>query len=47
MDKIFLSALRVECIVGIWEWERRVKQTVGIDVEMAPDIRSTAARGER
>lgn len=43
MDKIFLSALSVECIVGIWEWERRVKQTVVIDVEMAADIRKAAA----
>jgi len=43
MDKIFLSQLNVECIVGIWEWERRVKQTVVIDVEMAADIRRAAA----
>jgi dihydroneopterin aldolase len=43
MDKIFLSALSVECIVGIWEWERRVKQTVIIDLEMATDIRRAAA----
>ncbi|HEY6644031.1 dihydroneopterin aldolase [Povalibacter sp.] len=42
MDKIFLSALSVECIVGIWEWERRVKQTVVIDIEMAADIRKAA-----
>jgi dihydroneopterin aldolase len=43
MDKIFLSALRIECIVGIWEWERRVKQTVVIDIEMESDIRRAAA----
>jgi 7,8-dihydroneopterin aldolase/epimerase/oxygenase len=43
MDTIFLSSLTVECIVGIWEWERRVKQTVIIDVEMAADIRRAAA----
>ena len=43
MDKIFLSQLNVECIVGIWDWERRVKQTVIIDVEMAADIRRAAA----
>jgi 7,8-dihydroneopterin aldolase/epimerase/oxygenase len=43
MDKIFLSALQVECIVGIWEWERRVRQTVIIDLEMAADIRRAAA----
>lgn len=43
MDKIFLSDLTVECIVGIWEWERRVKQKVIIDLEMAADIRRAAA----
>lgn len=43
MDKIFLSQLSVECIVGIWDWERRVKQIVIIDVEMAADIRKAAA----
>jgi len=43
MDKIFLSALTVECIVGIWDWERRVKQTVIIDLEIATDIRRAAA----
>lgn len=43
MDKIFLTALSVECVVGIWEWERRVKQTVIIDVELAADIRKAAS----
>jgi 7,8-dihydroneopterin aldolase/epimerase/oxygenase len=43
MDKIFLRALTVECIVGIWEWERRVKQTVIIDLEIAADVRRAAA----
>ena len=43
MDKIFLTALSVECVVGIWEWERRVKQTVIIDLEMAADIRKAAS----
>jgi dihydroneopterin aldolase len=43
MDKIFLNGLSVECIVGIWEWERQVKQTVVLDIEMATDIRKAAA----
>lgn len=43
MDKIFLSSLSIECVVGIWEWERRVKQTVIIDLEMAADIRRAAS----
>ena len=41
-DKIFLTALRTECIVGIWDWERKVKQPVVIDLEMACDIRKAA-----
>lgn len=43
MDKIFLNALVVDCIVGIWEWERKVRQRVVIDLEMAVDIRVAAA----
>ena len=43
MDKIFLTGLSVECIVGIWAWERQVKQTVVLDIEMAADIRKAAA----
>ena len=42
-DIIFLSGLTTECIIGIWEWERRVKQKVVIDLEMAADIRKAAA----
>src|SRR5215510_3101011 len=43
MDKIFLTGITVECIVGIWAWERQVKQTVIIDIEMATDIKKAAA----
>jgi len=43
MDKIFLNGLTVECIVGIWAWERQVKQTIVLDIEMATDIRKAAA----
>lgn len=42
-DTIFLRDLRIETIVGIWEWERKIRQTVSIDLEMAADIRKAAA----
>ena len=42
MDKLFLRELRVEAIIGFWEWERRVKQTVSIDLEIATDARAAA-----
>jgi dihydroneopterin aldolase len=43
LDKIFLQDLRVEAVIGIWEWERRVRQTVSLDVEMATDVKKAAA----
>lgn len=41
-DTIFLRDLRIETVVGIWEWERRIRQTVSIDLEMGADIRRAA-----
>lgn len=43
MDKIFLDELKVETIIGIWEWERKIRQTVVIDLEMSVDIAKAAA----
>lgn len=43
MDIIFLRDLRVQTVVGIWDWERRIRQTVSIDLEMAADIARAAA----
>ena len=43
MDIIYLHDLKIECIIGIWEWERRIKQTIIIDLDMAADIRRAAA----
>ncbi len=42
MDIIFLHDLRVETVIGIWEWERKIHQTVAIDLEMSADIRKAA-----
>jgi 7,8-dihydroneopterin aldolase/epimerase/oxygenase len=42
MDKIFIHALKTEAIVGIFDWERQVKQTVVIDIEISADIRKAA-----
>ena len=42
MDKIFIHALKTEAIIGIFDWERQVKQTVIIDVEISADITKAA-----
>jgi dihydroneopterin aldolase len=41
-DTIFLHELKVETIIGIWDWERKIRQTVSIDLEMGADIRRAA-----
>ena len=43
VDKVFLHDLRVETTIGIFDWERRIRQTIGIDLEMASDVRKAAA----
>jgi len=43
MDKIFIHALKTEAIIGIFDWERQVKQTVLIDIEISADIAKAAA----
>ena len=43
MDIIYLNDLRIDTIIGIYDWERRVKQTISLDLEMGSDIRKAAA----
>ena len=43
MDRIFLTALSAEAIIGIYDWEREVRQRVEIDLEMWMDLTAAAA----
>lgn len=43
MDTIFLRDLEINATIGIFEWEKRIKQKVRIDLEMATDIAKAAA----
>jgi len=43
MDTVFINDLRIETIIGIYDWERKVKQTISLDLEMGADIRQAAA----
>ncbi len=42
-DRVFLRGLAVECIIGFIDWERRVRQTVVIDIEVPVDCAHAAA----
>lgn len=43
MDIIFLRDLRIETIIGIYDWERETRQTVVLDIEMSTDVAKAAA----
>ena len=43
VDAIFLRDLRIETTIGVHEWERRIRQTVVLDLEVATDAARAAA----
>ena len=45
-DRIFLHGLAVECVIGFIDWERRVKQTVVLDIELPVDCRRASLTDE-
>ena len=45
MDIIYLKDLRIETIIGVYDWERRTRQTIILDIEIGTDI-SKAARSD-
>ncbi|MDJ0759405.1 MAG: dihydroneopterin aldolase [Woeseiaceae bacterium] len=43
MDIIYLHGLKIDATIGIWEWEKAIRQTVVIDLDMGADIRKAAS----
>lgn len=43
MDTVFIEDLRIETVIGIYDWERKIRQVVALDLEMAFDNRKPAA----
>lgn len=43
MDIVFIKDLRISTTVGIFDWERRIKQTISLDLEMATDNHRAAS----
>ncbi|MDH5424809.1 MAG: dihydroneopterin aldolase [Gammaproteobacteria bacterium] len=42
MDIIFIRELEIETVIGIYDWEREIKQTISLDLEMGADIAKSA-----
>jgi len=45
-DRIFLHGLTAQCIIGFIDWERRVRQTVVLDIELPVDCRQASLTDE-
>lgn len=45
-DILYLHDLKVDCIIGIWDWERQTRQTIVLDLDMEVDIRQAAAHDD-
>ena len=43
MDILYISQLRVETVIGVYEWERHIRQVVLLDLEIATDVARAAA----
>ena len=46
MDIVFIEDLRIDAVIGIYDWERRVRQTLSFDIEMAFDNSVPAANDD-
>tara|TARA_B100000925_G_scaffold277611_1_gene245725 strand:+ start:396 stop:776 length:381 start_codon:yes stop_codon:yes gene_type:complete len=42
MDIVFIKELCIETVIGIYDWERKIKQFVCIDLELGTDISSAS-----
>lgn len=46
MDIVYIRELEVETVIGIYDWEREIRQRVNLDIEMGTDISAAAATEE-
>jgi len=46
MDIVFIKDLRADTLIGIYDWEREIRQTVVLDIEMSANIAAAAARDQ-
>lgn len=42
MDIVFIRDLKIQTVIGVFEWERAIRQTVVLDLEMGSDIAKAA-----
>lgn len=43
MDQVFIRDLRINTVIGVYDWERQVRQTVSLDLDMATESHTAAS----
>jgi dihydroneopterin aldolase len=43
VDRVFFQELQVETVIGVYDWERSIRQTLWIDLTLAFDCRPAGA----
>lgn len=43
MNIVYITGLRAQAVIGVYEWERHVRQTLVLDLELASDTARAAA----
>ena len=42
MDVVFIKGLKVDTVIGIYDWEREIRQEIVLDIEMSADVSNAA-----
>jgi dihydroneopterin aldolase len=42
MDTIFIQGLKIDTIIGIYDWEREIRQDIVLDIQMSADIKAAS-----
>ena len=43
MDIVYIKGLKTDAVIGVYDWERNIRQTLVLDLELASDNRAAAA----
>lgn len=46
MDKVILQGIVLQCVIGVWPWEREIKQRLLLDAELTTDFSQAAQSDE-
>ena len=45
-DKVIIVGLRAEAVIGVYDWERDIRQPLEFDIEMAADVAAAAEQDD-